>query len=140
MMETLKTNYVDHISIAVKDLKKAEEDFKEAYGWEPDGRYNDFDEKIRVSYFMVGQTAVEIMEDIDGSGDVAKWIEKNGEGVMVLSFNVDSAFKGLDLLKRNGARVLDQTPRFAKELNRHFAFLHPKVAHGVLTEVIDGKY
>lgn len=140
MKERLKTNYVDHISIAVKDLKKAEEDFKAAFGWEPDGRYNDSDEKIRVSYFMVGPTAVEIMEDMDGSGAVAKWIEKNGEGVMVLSFNVDSAFAGLDLLKRNGARVLDEKPRFAKELNRHFAFLHPKVAHGVLTEVIEGKY
>ncbi len=140
MTERLKTNYVDHISIAVKDLKEAEEDFKKAFGWEPDGHYSDFNEKIRVSYFMVGQTAVEIMEDIDGNGEVAKWIEKNGEGVMVLSFNVDSAFAGLNLLMRNGAMVLDQRPRLAKELKRHFAFLHPKVAHGVLTEVIDGKY
>ncbi|MDP2645790.1 MAG: VOC family protein [Desulfobacterales bacterium] len=140
MTERLKTNYVDHISIAVKDVKQAEADFKKAFGWEPDGRYKDIAEKIRVSYFMVGQTAVEIMEDLDGTGEVARWIEKNGEGVMVLSFNVDSTVEGLDLLIRNGARVLDRAPRWAGELKRHFAFLHPKVAHGVLTEVIDGTY
>jgi len=58
----------------------------------------------------------------------------------VLSINVDSAMKALKLLKRNGAMLIDQEPRFARELNRHFAFLHPKQCHGVLAEVIDGNY
>jgi methylmalonyl-CoA/ethylmalonyl-CoA epimerase len=140
MPERLKTNHVDHISIAVKDLGKAEEDMKQIFGREPDGRYNDYDEKIRVVYFMVGPTAVEIMEDIDGTGEVAKFIEKHGEGVMILSLNVDSVTESLDILRRNGARLLDEKPRYAKELQRHFAFLHPKQCHGVLGEVIEGKY
>jgi methylmalonyl-CoA/ethylmalonyl-CoA epimerase len=140
MSEKLNTNHIDHISLAVKDLKKAEEDFKHAFGWEVDGRYSDYDEKIRVAYFMIGQTALEIMEDMDGTGEVAKFIEKHGEGIMVLSINVDNTFESLELLKRNGADLLDQKPRFAKELNRYFAFLHPKQCHGVLAEVIDGKY
>jgi len=140
MSEKLNTNHIDHISIAVKDLKKAEEDFKKAFGWEVDGRYSDYDEKIRVAYFMVGPTALEIMEDMDGTGEVAKFIEKHGEGIMVLSINVDNTFESLELLKRNGADLLDQKPRFAKELNRYFAFLHPRQCHGVLAEVIDGKY
>ena len=140
MSEKLNTNYIDHISIAVKDLKKAEEDFKKAFGWEVDGRYSDYDEKIRVAYFVIGQTALEIMEDIDGTGEVAKFIGKHGEGIMVLSINVNNTAESLELLKRNGAKVLDQKPRFAKELNRYFAFLHPKQCHGVLAEVIDGKY
>ena len=59
MPEEVKVNYVDHISIAVKDVKKAEEDFKSAFGWKVAGRYQDLDEKIRVVYFMVGPTAVE---------------------------------------------------------------------------------
>jgi methylmalonyl-CoA/ethylmalonyl-CoA epimerase len=140
MSEKLNTNYIDHISIAVKDLKKVEEDFKKAFGWEVDGRYSDYDEKIRVAYFMIGQTALEIMEDMDGTGEVTKFIEKHGEGIMVLSINVDNTFESLELLKRNGADLLDQKPRFAKELNRYFAFLRPKQCHGVLAEVIDGKY
>lgn len=140
MTEKLKVNCIDHISIAVKDLKKAEEDFRWVFGWEVDGRYSDHDEKINVAYFMIGPTALEIMEDIDGTGEVAKFIAEHGEGVMVLSMNVDSAAGSLELLKRNGVNPIDRKPRFAKELNRHFAFLHPRQCHGVLTEIIDGKY
>ena len=140
MSEKLNTNYIDHISIAVKDLKKAEEDFKKAFGWEVDGRYSDYDEKIRVAYFMIGQTALEIMEDMDGTGEVARFIAEHGEGIMVLSMNVDNTVESLELLKRNGADLVDRKPRFAKELNRHFAFLHPRQCHGILTEIIDGEY
>lgn len=140
MPEKLKPNYIDHISIAVKDIREAEEDFRLTFGWEADGRYSDDDEKINVVYYMIGQTALEIMEDMDGTGEVARFIDKHGEGIMVFSINVDNTIDSLELLKRNGARLLDQKPRFAKELNRHFAFLHPKQCHGVLAEVIDGKY
>lgn len=140
MPEKLKPNYIDHISIAVKDIREAEEDFRRTFGWEADGRYSDDDEKINVVYFMIGQTALEIMEDMDGTGEVARFIDKHGEGIMVFSINVDNTIDSLQLLKRNGARLLDQKPRFAKELKRHFAFLHPKQCHGVLAEVIDGKY
>ncbi|MFC1863643.1 VOC family protein [Thermodesulfobacteriota bacterium] len=140
MTEEAKVNYVDHISIAVMDLKKAEEDFKNNFGWKVAGRYKDLDEKISVVYFQVGPTAVEIMEDIDGTGEVAKFIKKRGEGVMVLSFNVDNCLSSLEILKKNGTHMIDKEPRYAKELNRYFAFIHPKVCHGILTEVIDGKY
>ncbi|OPY12401.1 MAG: Glyoxalase/Bleomycin resistance protein/Dioxygenase superfamily protein [Syntrophus sp. PtaB.Bin001] len=140
MPQKVKVNFVDHISIAVRDVAKAERDFAEAFGWEVSGRYVDTGEKIRVSYFMVGPTAVEVMEDLDGSGEVAKFIEKHGEGVMVLSFNVDNCGQALQALTENGAKLLDEKPRFAKELNRYFAFLHPKFYHGVLPEIIDGEY
>jgi len=140
MAEKLKVNCIDHISIAVKNLKKAEENFKETFGWEADGRYSDVDEKINVAYFMIGPTALEIMEDMDGTGQVAKFITNHGEGIMVLSMGVDSAAESLGLLRRNGADLVDSKPRFARELGRHFAFLHPRQCHGVLTEIIDGNY
>jgi len=140
MPEKLKTNHIDHISIAVKDLKDAEEDFRQTFGWEADGRYSDYDEKINVAYYMIGQTALEIMEDLDGTGKVSKFIDKHGEGIMVLSINVDNTFESLELLKRNGAGLIDRKPRFVRELGRYFAFLHPKQCHGVLAEIIDGSY
>ncbi|MHB8109056.1 MAG: VOC family protein [Syntrophorhabdaceae bacterium] len=140
MTEKLNVKCIDHISIAVKSLKKAEEDFKQAFGWEIDGRYSDYDEKINVSYFMIGPTALEIMEDIDGTGKVAKFIAEHGEGIMVLSLKVGDIMHSLELLKRNGAHLIDQKPRFAKELDRYFAFLHPRQCHGVLAEIIDGNY
>jgi methylmalonyl-CoA/ethylmalonyl-CoA epimerase len=139
MSERVKANFVDHISIAVKNVAGAEEEFKKAFGWEVSGRYIDSGEKIRVSYFMVGPTAVEVMEDLDGTGEVAKFIAKHGEGVMVLSFNVDNCAAELKTLEGNGADLIDHTPRFSKELNRYFALLHPRT-YGVLAEVIDGNY
>ena len=140
MTEKLRVNCIDHISIAVKDLKKAEEDFRRVFGWEVDGRYADHDEKINVAYFMIGPTALEIMEDMDGTGEVARFIAEHGEGIMVFSLNVDSAAGSMELLRKNGADLVDRKPRFAEELNRYFAFLRPGQCHGVLTEIIDGKY
>ena len=139
MSESVKANFVDHISIAVKDVFRAEEEFKKAFGWEVSGRYSDSDEKIKVSYFMVGPTAVEVMEDLDGTGEVAKFIAKHGEGVMVLSLNVDNCAAEIKTLEDNGADLIDHKPRLSKGLNRCFAFLHPRT-YGVLTEIIDGNY
>ena len=139
MSERVKANFVDHISIAVKDVARAEEQFKKAFGWEVSGRYADSGEKIQVSYFMVGPTAVKLVEDLDGTGEVAKFITKHGEGVMVLSFNVDDCAAELKTLESNGADLIDHKPRFSKELNRYFALLHPRT-YSVLAEVIDGTY
>jgi hypothetical protein len=59
--------------------------------------------------------------------------------VMVLSLNVDNCGAALKTLENNEADLIDHKPRFSKELNRYFAFLHPRT-YNVLTEVIDGKY
>ena len=99
MAEKLKVNGIDHISIAVRDLKKAEEHFRRAFGWEVDGRYSDSDEKINVAYFMIGETALEIMEDRNGTGEVARFIAEHGEGIMVFSMKVDSTVESLELFE-----------------------------------------
>ena len=140
MPEKLKTNFVDHICIAVKDVKEAERNYTQAFGWEVAYRYEDEPEKIRVTGFMVGPTAIEIMEDLDGTGEVAKFIEHSGEGVMLISYNVDNCEESLELLKRNNVRLIDQKPRWFAEHKRNFAFIHPRATHGILTEIIDGKY
>lgn len=138
--EKLKTNYVDHICIAVNDVKKAEKDYIDAFGWDVAYRYVDEPEKIRVTGFMVGPTAIEIMEDLDGTGEVAKFIRRAGEGVMLISYNVDNCEESLEVLKKNKVRLIDQKPRLFAEYNRNFAFIHPAATHGILTEIIDGKY
>ena len=140
MAEKLKMNYVDHICIAVNDVKKAEKDYIDMFGWDVAYRYVDEPEKIRVTGFMVGPTAIEIMEVTDGTGNTAKFIRRSGEGVMILSYNVDNCEESLELLKRNKVKLIDQKPRWFEEYKRNFAFIHPVPAHGILTEIIDGKY
>lgn len=141
MPEKLKVNFIDHICIATRDVKQAEEDYVNALGWEVAYRYVDEPEKIRVVGFRIGNTAtcVELMEDLDGTGDVAKFIERRGEGVMLLSYNVDDCTKALQTLKRNGVRMIDEQPRFFAEYKRNYAFIHPAPMHGILTEIIDGE-
>lgn len=140
MPETIAANFVDHISIAVHDVVAAEQNYVAAFGWEVAYRYEDIPEKIRVTGFMVGPTAIELMEDLDGTGQVAQFLKKRGEGVMLVSYNVDDCASSLQKLKANGISVLDQTPRHFAAYNRNFAFIHPKGMHGVLTEVIDGSF
>ena len=89
---------------------------------------------------MVGPTAIEMMEDLDGTGEVAKFIKRTGEGVMLISYNVDNCNESLDVLKKNKVKLIDQKPRWFAEYKRNFAFIHPMNTHGVLTEIIDGKY
>ena len=79
-------------------------------------------------------------EDLDGTGEVAKFIRRAGEGVMLISYNVDNCEESLELLKRNKVRLIDQKPRWFAEYKRNFAFIHPAATHGALTEIIDGKY
>ena len=141
MGRKLKINYVDHVCIAVKDVQKAEEMYTKAFGWEPAYRYDDAPEKIRVVGFRVGATptCIEVMEDLDGTGDISKFIARKGEGVMLVSYNVDSCEKAIATLKGNGVRMIDEKPRFFAEYKRTYAFIHPSATGGVLTEVIDGK-
>ena len=89
---------------------------------------------------MVGPTAIELMEDLDGTGEVAKFIRRAGEGIMLISYNVDNCQESLEVLKKNKVRLIDQKPRWFATYKRNFAFIHPVATHGVLTEIIDGKY
>ena len=136
----MKLNHVDHICIATKDIRKAEESFARAFGIEAFLRYSDPDEKINVVCFRIGETVLEFMEDSTGDGETAKFIRKKGEGIMLVSFNVDNCENALEELKQRSIRVIDQKPRLWKEYKRRFAFLHPAGTHGALMEVIDGEY
>jgi methylmalonyl-CoA/ethylmalonyl-CoA epimerase len=136
----MKLNYVDHICIATRDVKKAEEDFSRAFSIQPFLRYTDPDEKISVVCFRIGQTVLEFMEDPLGDGETAKFIRKRGEGIMLISFNVEHCERALEELKRKNVRLVDEKPRLWREYNRRFAFLHPAGMHGALMEVIDGAY
>ena len=86
-----KINRVDHVCIAVKDLEQAKETWAPLLGRaEPDDSYVDESEKIKVARYYLGETGFELVESTSPDGDVARFIERHGEGVMLLSFNVDS--------------------------------------------------
>jgi len=139
----MKVNKIDHICIAVKDLEATKKIWEPMLGKTgPDDAYVDEPEKINVARYWVGEVGFELMESTNPDGDVAKFIEKNGEGVMLISFNVDNTRKAIDELK---AKDYPFIPAPNGEIARpfrncEFAFIHPKKLNGVLTELIDDKW
>lgn len=131
----MKLEKIDHICIAVKDVKKAEQIYSKAFDIEAVDRYVDEPEKINVVRFMIGEVGFELMESTSPDGEVAKFIERNGEGVFLISFKVPDTVESMDELSKKGFPLLDQKPR--KWRNSNFTFLHPKGFNGVLLEIID---
>lgn len=138
----MKVNKIDHICIAVKDLAQARKVWEPLLGKSgPDDCYRDEAERINVARYWVGEVGFELMESTSDQGEVAKFIAKRGEGVMVVSFNVDDTRRAVAELQGQGFPFV---PAQDGEVARPFrgceyAFVHPRKTNGVLTEIIDHK-
>ncbi len=131
----MKVNKIDHICIAVKNLDEARKTWEPLLGkTKPDDSYVDELEKIKVVRYWLGEVGFELMESTTPDGDVARFIEKRGEGVMVISFNVDNTRKAMEELKQKGYPFIGGARPFR---DCEFAFIHPKKVNGVLAELID---
>lgn len=134
----MKINKIDHICIAVKNLDEARKIWEPVLGKnEPDDAYIDEPEKIKVARYWVGEVGFELMESTTPDGDVARFIEKRGEGVMLISFNVDNTRESIKELTDKKYPFIGGARSFR---DCEFAFLHPKKMNGVLTELIDYKW
>jgi methylmalonyl-CoA/ethylmalonyl-CoA epimerase len=133
----MKINGVDHISIAVKNLDEAQKVWGPALGKsKPDVEYVDELEKIKVVRYCLGDVGFELMESTSPDGDVAKFIEQKGEGIMLVSLNVDNTRESMEELKQKNYPIIGE-PRPFKGCE--FAFVHPRKMNGVLLELIDFK-
>ena len=134
----MKVNKIDHICIAVRNLDAARRIWEPILGKDgPDDAYVDEPEKIRVARYWLGGVGFELMESTTPDGEVAKFIEKRGEGVMLVSFNVDSTRAAMEELKGKGYPFIGGARPFR---DCEFAFVHPGAANGVLLELIDYKW
>lgn len=134
----MKANKIDHICIAVKNLEEARKKWEPILGKpQPDDPYVDELEKIRVARYWLGEVGFELMESTSPDGDVAKFINKNGEGVMLISFNVDNTRESIKELEGKGYPFIGGARPFR---DCEFAFIHPKAVNGVLLELIDYKW
>ena len=134
----MKANKVDHISIAVRNLDDARKIWEPVLGKPgPDDAYVDEPEQIRVARYWLGDVGFELMESLSPDGPVAKFIETRGEGIMLISLNVDSTREAVGDLKDSGYPVVGGIRKFR---DCEFAFLHPRAMTGVLLEVIDYRW
>jgi methylmalonyl-CoA/ethylmalonyl-CoA epimerase len=134
----MKVNKLDHICIAVRNLEAARRIWEPILGKDkPDDAYVDEPEKIRVARYWVGGVGFELMESLTPDGDVAKFIDKRGEGVMLVSLNVDNTRAAMAELKAKEYPFIGGARPFR---DCEFAFIHPRAVNGVLLELIDYKW
>ena len=131
----MDVNKIDHICIAVRNLDEARKIWEPILGKsKPDDAYVDESEKIRVARYWLGEVGFELMESTTPDGDVAKFIERRGEGVMVIALNVDNTEQAMNELK---AKIYPFIGGLRHFRDCKFAFVHPKKVNGVLLELID---
>jgi len=127
---------IDHVGIAVADLEKALAFYRDQLGLEFKGTEEVEEQKVRVAFFPVGESKIELLESTDPAGPVVKFIEKKGEGVHHLSFRVSDIEGKLKELKERGVALIDEQPRYGAG-GAKIAFLHPKSTNGVLIELCE---
>lgn len=125
---------VHHIGIVVKDLEEAVRDYTDALGMEPEGTHEISRLGVRIAFFPVGESHVELVQPTDPDSGVARFLEKRGEGIHHICLEVDDIHAALADLKAKGVRLIDEEPRQGVE--GLVAFVHPKSMHGVLVELI----
>ena len=127
---------VEHIGIAVKDIKNSNEIFKKLFGNAHYKMERVETENVETSFFMIGNTKIELLEASSGDSAIAKFIEKKGEGIHHIAFEVDNIESEMKRLKAEGFQLLSEEPKKGAD-NKRICFLHPKSTNGVLIELCE---
>ena len=125
---------VDHIGIAVKNLSNSVPLFEKLLNSLCYKTEMVESEKVNTAFFKQGETKIELLESTDPEGIIARFIEKNGEGLHHIAFEVADIEKEMERLKKEGFVLLNDTPKPGAD-NKLVCFLHPKHSNGVLIEL-----
>jgi methylmalonyl-CoA/ethylmalonyl-CoA epimerase len=128
---------LDHVAIAVKDLDAAVKYYVEVLGFAPPELEEVAEQQVRVAIFGHGLGRIELICPTTKDSGVAKFLEKRGEGLHHVCVEVADIEATLQELKAKGAQLIDQSPKVGAG-GAKVAFIHPKGAHGVLTELRQG--
>lgn len=125
---------IEHIGIAVKNLEDSNKLFAQLLG-QAHYKIEAVDsEKVKTSFFQVGTNKVELLEATDPQSPIAKFIEKRGEGIHHIAFEVKDIYAEMERLRNEGFRLLNEHPKKGAD-NKLVCFIHPKSANGVLVEL-----
>ena len=124
---------IDHLGIAVLDLKAAKRYYEEVLGLTCEGEEEVPSQKIKTAFFNVGGVHIELLEATSEDSPVAKFIAKKGEGIHHLAFKTSNVQDQLNQAKAKGIRLINETP-VPGAGGKEIGFLHPASTLGVLTE------
>jgi len=132
----MEVKKIDHIGIAVGDLRSAKRFFEASLGLRVEREETLGDMKI--AFVPVGGVNIELIESTSPEGVISKFIARRGEGIHHIAYEVRDVAAALDALNAQGVKLVDDTPRTGAH-GKQVAFLHPKSAFGVLTELVSKK-
>ncbi len=125
---------IDHIGIAVKDLNISIPIFEKLLNTSCYKTESVDSEQVNTAFFQKGETKIELLESLATDGVIAKFIEKKGEGMHHIAFEVEDILTEMERLKNEGFILLNETPKKGAD-NKWVCFLHPKGTNGVLMEL-----
>lgn len=125
---------LEHIGIAVKDINTANTLFSSLLGQKPYKTEEVESEGVRTSFFDLAGVKIELLEATRPDSPIAKFIEKKGEGIHHLAFEVKNVAESLKSYQEKGFELINTTPKAGAD-NKIIAFLHPKSTQGVLVEL-----
>ncbi len=125
---------INHIGVAVKDLDKAIELYRDKLGLEFKGTDVVESQKVKVAFFKIGETNIELVAATSEESPIAKYLEKNREGIHHICFEVEDINSALTELKNRGVKLINEEPKKGAH-GTLVAFIHPKSTNGVLTEI-----
>jgi len=127
-------NKIEHIGIAVKNIESSNHLFAKLFGETHYKTEAVESEGVKTSFFKVGPNKIELLEATNSESPIAKFIEKKGEGIHHIAFDVDDIEKEVKRLVNEGFVVLNEIPKKGAD-NKLVVFLHPKTTNGVLIEL-----
>lgn len=125
---------IEHIGIAVRDLAAGNELFRKLLGSEHYKTESVESEHVTTSFFQIGESKIELLVATDPESPIAKFIEKRGEGIHHIAFEVHDIRAEIARLEAEGFVPLNREPKRGAD-NKLVAFLHPKSSNGVLVEL-----
>lgn len=125
---------IEHIGIAVKDLNHSNELFKKLFGKDHYKVEAVESEGVSTSFFMLGETKIELLQATNEDSAIAKFIDKKGEGIHHIAYAVDNIVTEIERLKAEGFEILNKEPKHGAD-NKLICFLHPKSTNGILVEL-----
>ena len=130
----MKIKRIAHLGIAVRDLDEAQTFYTRMLGLTLD--HEEMVDKLKTGFVPIGQTNMELVQDTEADGVISRHIEKRGEGIQHIAFEVENIDEALKELKAKGVRLIDEVARPGAHGSR-VAFIHPKATNGVLTELVE---
>lgn len=129
---------IDHLGIAVRSLDESVAYYEKALGVKCEHREEVASQKVKTAFFSVGEVHLELLEPTSPDSPVAKFLEKNGEGIHHVAFGTTDIVGQLKQASDAGVKLINEKP-FEGAAGKLVAFLHPKFTHGVLTEFCSPK-